>query len=415
MLRKFAIVTVFLFTAVSALGQSSTSRGGTVGTVTGMDTPNNSFTLTPDDDRSSPVTVETDAVSTQYKGFGGTINGAPEIFVGSPGFANVRVGDRVDVRGTSRAEGVLSADTVLLLGRPVPADQTGVGQTRPPTSISPPTVTGTTPAGPTSQTPARIEGVIRQVNTGEGRIVVETDQRQMITIRGSSATPVYYRGNLYRLGNLEAGDRIRVEPESSATGGEIRARVIDVTQSVQESGGSTVNVGEVSGRVTRIDRQNNTARIATDSGEIRVDLANAADSSGRRVRAADLQVGDQVDLSGSYNGETFMATTVQFSDETTPPPSAVPGTPEPYAPAGPLGAVTIYGTVTQSLANGPQLGVRDAQNGRAVLLYVLEDFIVRTRTGGTMTADRLHDGDAIVVKAYRDSDGNYIAQTIRMR
>lgn len=407
MLRKFAMVTAFLSIAVSALGQSTTR--GTVGTVSAVDAANNRFTMTPDDDRYNSVTVETDAVSTQYKGFGGTINGAPEIFVGSPGFANIHVGDRVDIRGTSRAAGVIAADTVVLLGRPVPADQTGVGQTRPPTSISPPTASSTAPAGSTATRPNHVEGVVRQVNTGEGRLVIETDQRQLITIRGSSATPVYYQGNLYRLGNLEAGDRIRVEPDPASAGGEIRARVIEVTLSVQESG---VQVGDITGRVTSIDRVNNTVRVATDRGEVRVDLASATDAAGHRVRAADMQIGDRVDVSGSYNGETFVATSAEFIDETPAPvPAEVPGR---YAP-GPLGAVTIYGTVAESLNNSPQLGIHDAQSGQTLRLYVLEDFVVRTRTGGTTTADHLHDGDAVIVKAYRDSDGNYIAQTIRLR
>jgi hypothetical protein len=75
----------------------------------------------------------------------------------------------------------------------------------------------------------------------------------------------------------------------------------------------------------------------------------------------------------------------------------------------------VYGTVSQSLANGPRLAVRDTQNNSVVSLYVLDDFVVRTRTGGYTTADRLKEGDAVVVKAYRDADGNYIAQTIRLR
>ncbi len=411
MLRKTAIVSAFLLIIVSAFGQSGTR--GPIGTVTAIDAATNRFTLTSDSDQNESITVETDAVSTQYNGFGGTINGAPEIFVGSPGFANIRTGDRVEVRGTSRADGVIAAARVTLVGRPVPATQVGVGQTRPPTSISPPTARGTTPAQ-TPERASRIEGVVRQVNAGDGRVVIETDQRRMITIRGTSSTPVYYRSNVYRLSNLEPGDRIRVEPESGTSGSEIRARVIDVLQSVQETGGPEVQVGAVTGRVTNIDRRNDIVRVDTGRVEVRVDLASAMDTSGRRVRAADLQVGDRIDLSGSYNGETFMATTVRFLDETSTPPAPPVETPRPVTPAGPLGAVTIYGTVMQSLSNNPQLVVRDT-NGQSVRLYVLEEFVVRTRTGGTTTADHLHDGDAVVVKAYRDSDGNYIAQTIRLR
>jgi hypothetical protein len=260
-----------------------------------------------------------------------------------------------------------------------------------------------------------VEGVVRQVNSDEGRIVVETDRREMITVRGTSSTPVYYRNNVYKLSNLEVGDRIRVEPEGTTSpGSEIRARTIDVLQNVQESAGTIIGVGALTGQVKTIDRRNNVVRVDTGRGEVRVDLANAVDSSGRRVRANDMQIGDRVDLSGSYSGDVFVATTVRFMDEPfTPTPNNQAPT---YTPgSGPLGSVMVYGTVSQSLANGPRLAVRDTQNNSVVSLYVLDDFVVRTRTGGYTTADRLKEGDAVVVKAYRDADGNYIAQTIRLR
>src|SRR5262249_14764548 len=135
------------------------------------------------------------AVSTQYNGFGGSINGSPEIFMGTTGFANVRVGDRVEVRGVGRNAGTAAAEYVTLLGRPGEAPQTGVGQTRTPNTISPPTASGTTPSTTPIQ-PGRMEGVVRQVNATDGRIVIETDRREMITIRAAISTPVYYRNNV---------------------------------------------------------------------------------------------------------------------------------------------------------------------------------------------------------------------------
>lgn len=429
MLRKSAIFAFSVLFGVSAFGQSGTQwrtradvaegvRGTMVGTVSDLEPGQNRFTVTPDDDRNGTVTVDTDSVSTQFNGFGGTINGAPEVFVGSTGYSNVRVGDRVEVRGNGKAGGVVGADYVTLLGRPIPADQTGVGQTRTPDRISPPTASGTTPAGPTPQVSGPIEGVVRQVNASDGRIVIETDRREMITVRGSATTPVYYQNNVYRIGNLEPGDRIRIQLNNGSTvGGELRARTIDVIQNVQESGSATVQVGGMTGRVMTIDRRGNTVRVQNEKGDtVVVDLTNAQDVDGRRVRAADMQIGDHVDLSGSYVGDAFVATTVRFIDEGSTPPPARPGPaphPGPVA-AGPLGSVTIYGTVTQSLANASQLVVRD-QAGATIPLYVLDDFTVRTRAGGYTTADRLRAGDSLVVKAYRDSDGNYIAQTIRIR
>ncbi|HUJ14172.1 MAG TPA: hypothetical protein VL284_10335 [Thermoanaerobaculia bacterium] len=395
-------------------------RGTIVGTVSDLEPGRNQFQLTPDDDRGGAVTVETDAVSTQYNGFGGTINGAPEIFVGSTGYSNIRTGDRVEVLGTGRSTGVVGADYVTLLGRPVPASQTGVGQTRTPQNISPPTASGTTPAGPTPQTYGPVEGVVRQVNASDGRVVIETDRREMITIRASNSTPVYYRNNVYRVGNLEPGDRIRIQPtNASSISGEISARTIDVVQNVEETGtgGATVQVGGLTGRVTAIDRRANTVHVRNDRGDTTaVDLSNALDTNGRPVHAGDFQANDQVDLSGSYVGDVFVATTVRWTDDNGAPAPGPGPAPAPYpaAPSGPLGAVTVYGTVTQSLANGPNLLIHD-QSGATIPLYVLEDFTVRTRAGGYTTADKLREGDAVAVRAYRDSDGNYIAQTIRVR
>ncbi len=427
---KSAVLTASLVIAVSAFGQNSTPwrtsadvrdgvRGSAVGTVADVAEGSSRFQLTPDEDNYSQITVEADTVSTTYRGFGGTINGSPEIFVGTAGFSNLRVGDRVEVRGTGRGTGTVLADVVTLLGRSVPADATGVGQTRSPTSISSPTASGTT-ATTAPDRLGRVEGVVRQVNADEGRVVIETDRRQIITVRATSTTPVNYRGDTYRISNLEVGDRIRVNPvNGGSTGSELTARAIDVMQNVQETSGTARQVGALTGRVVSVDRRNEAIRIDTGRGQVRVDLTNAADASGRRVRASDVQVGDRVDLSGNYSGDSFIASTVRFNDDVlapTPTGTTVPRDTTTYGTPVDLGVVTIYATVTQSLTASPQLLLRDTQNGnRSVRLYVVEDFPVRTRTGSYTTADRLKEGASIVVKAYRDAEGNYIAQTIRQR
>lgn len=426
-MRKPAIYVVSVLLAVSAFGQnrpqwrtsadiSDGIRGNAIGTVTDTEEGRGRFTMVLDDDPSSSVTVDTDSVATQYNGFGGTINGSPEIFTGSTGFANLRTGDRVNVIGTGRGRGLVAADTVTLLGRSVAAAQTGVGQTRTPTSISPPTARGTTPTT-SPDAVGRVEGTVRQINVDEGRFVIETGAHQMMTIRASSATPVYYRGDVYRISNLEVGDRVRIEPEAGTTGtGEVRARVIDVLSSVQESqGGNTRQFGNLSGRVTRVDRAANVIRIDNGrGGETRVDLSSAADSQGRRVSANDIQAGDRLDLTGNYSGDVFIASTVRFADDVFANRSAA-GTPAPSESPADLGVVTLYVTVSQALSASPQLVLRDTQNNRTVRLYVTDDFVVRNRTGGYTTADHLKEGDALVVKAYRDGDGNYVAQTIRLR
>jgi len=427
-LRLYSVFTTFLFCAVSTFAQYSSGwrtaadvaegvRGSMVGTVADVDDARNRLMLDPDDDRSSRVTVVADSLTTQFNGFGGVINGQPEIFTGSAGFANLRVGDRIEVRGAGAANSTINADVVTLIGRPVPASQTGVGQTRPSGSA-------TTP-GATSTATARvgtIEGTVQQVDAADGRIVIVTDRREVLNVRTSNATPVRYRDQTYRVENLEIGDRVRVYPDATpAAGGETRAASIEVTRSVQDSS-TTPRVNSISGRVSRIDRTLDIVTIDNGRQSTRVDVASATDPQQRRIRANDFMAGDHVEISGHYSGtatDLFIGDVVRFTDEATPSrPSGsdtdVYATPPPAAPANiELGSVTIYATVRETLATSPQLVVKDTQ-GRTLRVNVLEEFVVRTRTGYT-TASKLRENESIVIKAYRDADGNYIAQTIRIR
>jgi hypothetical protein len=393
------------------------ARGTVVGTAVDVQAGRSRIVLTPDDSPSDRITVDADSVSTQYNGFGGTINGAPEIFVGTTGFANVREGDRIEVRGTGAGNGVVRADRITLLGRPVAASQVGVGQTRTPSSISTPTAGGRTPSTAPERL-GRLEGVVRQVNADEGRIVLETSGREILTVRAGSSTPVLYHGDTYRITNLEVGDRVRVDPESGsgASGGEIRARSIEVIVSSQEASGTpSRQIGSLSGRVTRVERTSDMIRVDTGRGQVRVDLTRAINASGTPVRARDVQAGDQVSMTGTYSNDVFVATTVRF---TQPEPGTIEVTPATADAASTfdLGLVTIYGTVQTTLDNSPQLVIRDTQsNNRTIRVYVADDFVIKTKSGGYTTADRLRENDSVVVKAYRDADGNYIGQTIRVR
>src|SRR4051794_33352676 len=103
-----AICALVAAVSVAAFGQerslwrtsadvSEGERGTIVGTVADAQAGRSRIVLTPDDSPTDRVTVDADTVSTQYNGFGGTINGAPEIFVGTAGFSNVREGDRIEV------------------------------------------------------------------------------------------------------------------------------------------------------------------------------------------------------------------------------------------------------------------------------------------------------------------------------
>ena len=403
---RTAILLVLMLSAVSSFGQTrslwrtaadirSGVNGSIVGTVVDLDASRRQLWLTADDDRNVRISVTTDSVSTQYTGFGAMGSGQPQVSTGSNGFTNVRLGDRLEVRGVGRASSVIAADQVSLLGRSTP-------------------VTSTTT--PTTNNSSRIDGVIRQVNASDNRIVIETDRREMITVRTTARTPVYYQNKTYQVSNLEQGDRVSVEPESgSVNDREVRARSIDVTRSIQEGGDTTPtpSVGSVSGKVTRVDANTDTARIDNGRDETRLDLSRAYDAKGRRVRATDLRVGDRVTVSGNYSGQLFMVTTVRFDEDVFDSRNDNDNDRDDDDESD-FVTVSISATVVESLEDSPTLLVRDRKSGRTMNVFVIEDFVVKTKSGYT-TADRLKAGDSILLKAYRDDDDNLIAQTIRYR
>jgi hypothetical protein len=384
-----------------------------IGTVFDIDLGPGRLQIELDDASRSRLSIETDSVSTTYYGFGTMIAGKPEIFVGSSGLANIRLGDRISVRGPVRSEGVYRADQITLVGRDVPASQVGVGTTRDPSR----TTSEQTDDRAVTANPAGIEGTIRQINENEGRLVVQTTDRRMLTVRTYRNTPVYYRGETYRVANLEIGDRIRVEPDTRGTpSDEISARRIDVVTSVQDStstGGSGNTITVLVGRVVRLEPGLDYAYLDAGRGQTRVDMRSAEDANGEDIRARDLRVGDQVEISGSYNrvGDMFLAATVRFVGED----GTTDDRDEPRDDFMRYAVVTLTGTITETLEDGPTLSFRDRDSNTVLRIWVTEDFIVRTKGTTYTTAESLRVNDTAVIQAFRDGNGNLIAQTIRLR
>jgi hypothetical protein len=404
-------------------------RGSIVGTVADIDPSRNRLLLLADSDRTTRINIMTDSISTQYSGYAGVVESQPEILSGSSGFDRVRAGDRIEVRGVGFADGSVSAEQIVLLGRSSNAVSAPVGQSSGQSSNN-------------ADVQGRLEGIVRQVNLAESRLVIESDRRQMFTITGSATTPVNFRGQVYAIGNIEVGDRVRVDPyPASTSGGELQARSIDVLSSVSDgtpAGSMDRTVASITGRVTRIEQR--AEAIWVDTGrptEIRVDTRNVSDDSGRKIHAADFQVGDRVTISGTYDrNDNFRASSIRFGgDSAGGGRGSNPGY-DPDAPSGTLstagtlsprsgGLVTpadyvstvIYARVQETLGSAPTLLLKDTAAGvnRTLRVLVSDDFAVRTKTGNYVMADSLKVGDQVVVKAYRDPSGNYIAQTIRMR
>jgi hypothetical protein len=408
-LRFSAICALFALMAVSSFAEN----GPMIGTVIDVDQGRNRIQIELDTQAASRITIDTDAVSTVYSGFGTTIGGKPEIFTGSSGLSNVRVGDRIEVRGPFKSQGVYRADQVILLGRQVAAGSVGVGQTRHPTSA---TMVTDDQAGVPGGDLRSIEGTIRQINVADGRLVIQTPQRRMLNVRTYSNTPVYYRGDTFRVSNLEIGDRIRVDSDPrESQSDEVSARSIEVIASVQDSGttnpsGSLVTL--LSGRVTRVETGLDYVYI--DDGrnaEVRVDMRQATDANRAVIRARNLKPGDRVEISGSYNriGDMFLASTVRFTSGTGP------GAEVDSEMDDGLSIVSITGTITETLEDGPTLSVRDRDKNRIIRVWATESFVVRTKGGSYVRAETLRVNDTVVIEAFRDAAGTHIAQSIRLR
>jgi hypothetical protein len=266
---------------------------------------------------------------------------------------------------------------------------------------------------------------VRQVSPADSRLVIENDDHERLTIIGTPTTPVYYQRETYRIENLEVGDRIRVEP--SSTGDDIRARSIEVISSVSQSptsGGARINTpGTISGRITFVDTRANTFRVDIGRGtDVTVDVGKANDDKNRRVKSNDFLIGDRVTATGNWIGQnTFRATSIHWGIDS---PAGGGGTTVPPTTGSGLGdgpgrpdyiTVVVYGTVQDIQRSASSITVKDKDMDRTVRVMLSEDFAIRMKSGNYVMADTLKQGDSIVVKAFRDNFGNYIAQTLRIR
>lgn len=416
--KKVAVFAVVLMTgSLSAFGQSRVSwstandvrqgvRGSIIGSVTAVDSVRSRIEVVADNDRASEVIrVNADPVSSRYIGFGTTSATQNTVYTGANGFTRVRVGDRVDVRGIGATDSMINAEEVVLLGRSL-SSGTGTNTSR--TSIS---------------------GTVRQITPSTSRLLLETDNREMLTIFGTSSTPVYFEGTTYKIANIEVGDRVRVEIDSESRDG-IRPRSIDVVQSVSDPATGRSNdrtVTSLTGRVTRVDAKTQTIRLDTGrSPEARIDTRAAYDAAGKRFRLTDLQVGDRLTVSGQYDAnDLFRADTIRFTSSS---PGDVFGDDDRDRDRDrdrdnaddndgeAFSRVVIYANVNKPLGETGMLSLKDtSNNNREVNVYVDDDFVVRTKAGTYITADQLKANDKIVVKVFRDASGRNFAQTIRMR
>jgi cold shock CspA family protein/predicted small secreted protein len=144
-----------------------------------------------------------------------------------------------------------------------------------------------------------VVGEVMQVELFERQILVRNTFDRVIRVRYEPETPVFFRGEQYRVENLEPGDLVRVDVLGDAQGVLVAQR-IDVEESVQDRGGRTDRppaIDEVEGEVVGVERLPNLIVLSSrDRGTLRI--AYSADTPvyyrGEQFAVSNLEPGDEV-------------------------------------------------------------------------------------------------------------------------
>lgn len=144
-----------------------------------------------------------------------------------------------------------------------------------------------------------VVGEVMEVELFDREILVRNTFDRVVRVRYEADTPVFYRGQEYRVENLEPGDLVRVDVLGDE-GGLLVAQRIDVEQSVQDRGGRTDRppaIDEVEGEVVRVERLPNLLVLdSPDRGTLRI--AFSADTPvyyrGDEFSVSNLEPGDEV-------------------------------------------------------------------------------------------------------------------------
>lgn len=352
-----------------------------------------SFEVRPDAGVGNVIRVFSSS-STRYRGLG-TDPAATQL--GSAGLVNLGVGDRVRVTGVGGTARTVRAEFVQLLGRAV----TSVPAT-------------TTPAS----TILVVEGVIDDILLSDQSFVLRGDTGETWKIVGTRETPVIFEGATYQLGNLERGDRVRVSVDSRLTSGELRASRIEVLEDAtpDDEAPSILSNNYLTGRVGRIESRGNRFVFRSDrAGEVLIEAGRAVDAKGEPFRSANIQVGDRLRIWGEYTGDQrFRADRIEVgtaADATASGQIQDRGQ-EPYLG---FSTVILSGVVEKNPRNEDKLTIHNRNERRDLEITVDEEFIVLRPDDTFIRASQLRQGDSVVIKAFRDPRGEYIAQTIRLQ
>ncbi|MFN2239892.1 MAG: DUF5666 domain-containing protein [Thermoanaerobaculia bacterium] len=367
-------------------------RGELTGEVVSLS--GDSFEVRPDAGVTNVIRVFSSS-STRYRGLG-TNPAATQL--GSAGLTQLGIGDRIRVTGIGSNAQTVRAEFVQLLGRAV---------------TSAPATT-TTPAS----TILVVEGVIDDILLSDQSFVLRGDTGETWKIVGTRETPVVFEGSTYQLGNLERGDRVRVDVDRRLASGELRASRIEVLEDSTPDGEtpSILSNNYLTGRVGRIESRGNRFVFRSDrAGEILIEAGRAVDAKGEPFRTANIQVGDRLRIWGEYTADQrFRADRVEVgtaADATASDQLKDRGQ-EPYLG---FSTVILSGTVEKNPPNEDKITIHNRNERRDLEITVDEEFIVLRPDDTFIRASQLRQGDNVVIKAFRDPRGEYIAQTIRLQ
>jgi exosome complex RNA-binding protein Csl4 len=158
-----------------------------------------------------------------------------------------------------------------------------------------------------------IEGRIVDIHRSNNRLTIR-DRRGTIEVRTQGNVPVFFRGDRYRVRDLERGDTIRVQYRDQNRHS-IRATRIDVLHSVSHSGRRAHRDSSLSGEVVSTNRNRDSVSLSIGGGRLAmVDVRQVTDERGRPLRADSFRRGDRVTFFGSYDGHgNFRAHSVTWA------------------------------------------------------------------------------------------------------
>jgi hypothetical protein len=157
---------------------------------------------------------------------------------------------------------------------------------------------GSDPA-PRSEPVGDVAGEVVRVELFERELLVRNTYDRVVRVRYEADTPVFFRGEQYRVENLEPGDVVRVDVLGDREG-VLLAQRIDVEQSVQDRSGRVdppPTIDEVEGEVVRVERMPNVLVLtSTERGTLRIGFS--ADTPvyyrGEQYTVSNLEPGDEV-------------------------------------------------------------------------------------------------------------------------